>query len=289
MLVFSNIIYFDVFLDLAFSPPNVRFFKHAFENIHWMKINIRWLYADNQLSGSNHTLKILPDIFSGSFCQEAWQFWAGGTLLPSLRGRESLGKYLTTHKIPVLQPGRVSVWKGALSTRAHQHGSRQPDQALLTIISLEGCFCPVNFKVAVETDVKNPRVLWQTSRPLKVLCSLTSGNVCCSWPWSQSVPHPNRASGESIVSKNCSQRSYLSLHYQNKNIPATPKYPANEKLSYLAQLDYPDDLEVNFPVLSYISHQIKGLDYLNICLSNSPCCHSPGFTNHFCSYKSTRH
>ena len=171
--------------------------------------------------------------------------------------------------MPVLQPDRVSVWKGALPTRAHPHGSLQPKQALRSI-SLEGCCCPVNFKVAIETDVKHPRVLWQASRPLKILSSPTSGNVCCSWRWSQSAPHPNWASGESTVSKNCSQRPYLSLHYQNKNISAPPKYPANEKLSYSAQLDHPDDLEVNFPVLSYISHQIKGLDYLNICLNNAP-------------------
>lgn len=102
-------------------------------------------------------------------------------------------------------------------------------------------------------------------------------------------PTPKLSIWRSTISKNCSQRPYLSLHYQNKNIPATPKHPANEKLCYLAQLDYPNDLEVNFPLLSYISHQIKGIDYLNICLKISPCCRSSEFTNHFCSYKYSRH
>lgn len=178
--------------------------------------------------------------------------------------------------------------KGCYLQELTNHGSLQLEQALLTI-SFDGCCCPVNFKVAIETDDQNPRILWQASRPLKILSSPISGNVCCSWPWNQSVPHPNWASGESTISKNCSQRPYLSLHYQNKNIPATPKHPANEKLCYLAQLDYPNDLEVNFPLLSYIAHQIKGIDYLNICWKISPCCHSSGFTNHFFSYKSSRH
>lgn len=37
--------------------------------------------------------------------------------------------------------------------------------------------CPKNFKVAVETDDKNPRVSWQASKPLRILSSLTSGIV----------------------------------------------------------------------------------------------------------------
>lgn len=85
--------------------------------------------------------------------------------------------------------------KGCYLQELTNHGSLQPEQTLLTV-SFDDCCCPVNFKVAVETDDQNPRILWQASRPLKILSSPISGNVCCSWPWNQSVPHPNWASGE---------------------------------------------------------------------------------------------
>lgn len=76
----------------------------------------------------------------------------------------------------VLEPDGVGVQGESFNYQSSTATTPTCLSRLLTI-SFDGYFCPKTFKVAGETDDKNPRVSWPTSQPLKILSSLTSGIV----------------------------------------------------------------------------------------------------------------
>lgn len=135
-----------------------------------------------------------------------------------------------------------SVWRACHSvnspTLAHCH-LRRPHWPL------DGCRYPKDSKVAIENDDKIPRVPWQDSRPLKCFSYLTSVLMVMfvALGLEANLSHSQIEHLEKVWFPRTAPRGHIYLFITRIKIsPATPTYKANEKLSYLTQLDYIDDL-----------------------------------------------
>lgn len=146
-----------------------------------------------------------------------------------------------------------------------------------------------NFKVSVQTDDKNPRASWQNSRPLKMLSFLTSGFLVMfvALGLEANLFHTQTEHLEKVQFPWTVPRGHIYLSITRIKISQLLQSTQLMKSCLICPSGWSQWARGRLsPALLHLPSN-QGHRMLKCMFKNSLYCRSPGFINHFCSYKST--